>query len=254
MVSVAVYAEGRTEWFVARQLCKRTILNGMDFIKHDQYPGNMVIGGGVDAFLKKLVEPSGKKGIFISPHANKILLMFDQEQISDLGKDVKSRVEIYLKKYDINSNFHQHDKYSNVFIGTVDTDDVSLSVVVHVANKESPDGNKDFDGYIVELLQCLKGVPIVKNILDGNITALKKPDMAQVVCQIGGQDIPLLMEEKQWSIKRSKTILYSYITAMQIGKSHTIFSEKVVEKSDEEDLRNVFASLIAAWDSLKEDT
>jgi hypothetical protein len=40
---------------------------------------------------------------------------------------------------------------------------------------------------------------------------------------------------------------------MQLGISHVHFSEKVVDKSDTGELQNVFASLIAAWNSLKED-
>lgn len=68
--------------------------------------------------------------------------------------------------------------------------------------------------------------------------------------KLGEKDIPLLIESNNWPIISSKTILYSYITALQIGKSHVWFCEKVIDKADEQNLRTVFASLIASWDEL----
>lgn len=264
MVSVAVYAEGPTEWFVARKLWKGKILNGMGFFGHDERsPTEMFIGGGVDALLGRLVDPSGKKGILISPLADRILLMFDQENASNLEDDVKFKIEMHLQKLGIDFELRQHDDFTNVFTGEVHIEHRALPVAIHVADKEGPAKNKDFDGYIVELLQSHEGVSIVREMLNDKkvtkITALRKPEMAEVVHQIGGQNIPSLIEgeseewHNKWPIKRSKTILYSHITAMQLCKSHVHFSEDVVEKSDEQCLRRVFAPLIAAWNALKKE-
>lgn len=68
--------------------------------------------------------------------------------------------------------------------------------------------------------------------------------MSHKLCE---KDIPLLIESNNWPIHRSKTILYSYITALQIVKSQVWFCEMVI---DEQNLRTVFASSIAAWDEL----
>jgi len=258
VVSVAVYAEGPTAWFVARKLWKRKILSGMGFFGYsERSPKEMLIGGGVDTSLGRLVNPSGKKGILISPLSDRVLLMFDQEKASNLEDDVKFKIETHLQKLGIDFELRQHDDFPNVFMGEVHMKHGALPVAVHVADKEGPAKNKDFDGYIVELLQSQEGVSIVREMLNDRkvtrIAALRKPEMAEVVHQIGGQEIPSLMEYKKWSIERSKTMLYSHITALQLGKSHVHFSEEVVAKSAERELRNVFASLIAAWDTLKKE-
>lgn len=250
MVTVAVFAEGPTEWRVARKLFKKGILAGMGFIDLDKGPTEGVImGGQFDVILDKLLDPSGKKGILVNPPSDRILLMFDQEKLSNLEDDVISKIKERLQQHNISSDLsNQYDKYPNIFLWEIYMERGPLSVSVHVADKESPDGNKDFDGYVVDLLQRQGGVSIAEKMLKRN-----HREMAQVVHQIGGQDIPSLMENKRWPINRSKTILYSHITAMQLGKSHVYFSESVVEKSDEQDLRIVFASLIAAWDALKKE-
>ncbi|PXF59759.1 MAG: hypothetical protein C4B59_10675 [Candidatus Methanogaster sp.] len=261
MVSVAVYAEGPTEWLVARKLWKRKILNGMGFLgAEERQPGDLIVGGGVDTFLKNLFSidrASSERGVLIRDRTpfDRVLLMFDQEQMPNLEKYVKSKIETHLREIGIVSNFDKaDDEIPNVFTGNIQT----LPVAIHVANhdgmtyKKGPDldGNRDFDGYIVELLQNLEDDPIGVSIVQRMLKETHQ-EKVKVMHQIGNQKIPDLMKDDQLPIKRSKTILYSHITAMQIGKSHVHFSEKVVEESDEDNLRTVFKSLIAAWDSLK---
>lgn len=258
MVNVAVYAEGRTEWYVARKLWKMGILRGMEFADYKRPTKGLIMEGGLGVFLKRL-DPRDQTSILIDPpSSDKILVMFDQEQ---LRKDhIVSEIEARLRELEIISKFYQCDGFPNVLAWEVQLESGMIPVVVHVAdhtgkaNKEGPDpdANKDFDGYIVELLQNLekdpRGVSIVQRMLKE-----RHQEKAKVVHQIGNQKIPDLMKDDQWPIKRSKTILYSHITAMQIGKSHTIFSEKVVEKSDKKYLYDTFKSLIAAWDALKKE-
>lgn len=253
---MAVYAEGPTEWLVARKLWKKGIINGMNYYRGDknENPGDLIIGGDLDRFLDRLIDPNKKTGILLHPLSNLILVMIDQESEPDIKKDIipkiKMRIKEHESEYNISYNVREHSKYPNVFIWNFEVKMKKFAIAMHIANKESYDTNKDFDGYIVELLHTqADGIPIVEKILNNEYS-----NMANTVHKIGGECIPSLMEKYSWPIKRSKTIVYSHITAMQIGKSHVHFSEKVVEKSDEGDLRNVFASLIAAWDFLKEDT
>lgn len=246
MVSVAVYAEGPTEWNVACRLWKKGILGGMEFADYKRPTKGLIMEGGLGVFLKRL-DPCDRTSILIDPpSSDKILVMFDQEQLRK--DDIVSKIKTRLRELKIRSEFYQHDGFHNVFIWNVQLESGLLPVAVHVADKKGPDpdGNKDFDGYIVELLQNQRGVSIVQRMLKK-----KDQEKAEVAHKIGEERIPHLMEKCEWSIERSKTILYSHITAMQIGKSHVHFSEKVVEESDEDNLRTVFKSLIAAWDSLK---
>lgn len=260
MVSVAVYVEGHTEWQVVRKLSQKRILSGGDFIHIDwKSPGEMRIGE-VGSSLNKLVnqDNNGKTGILITPPSDRILLMFDQEKMSS-PSDAKDELERHIQRFNHTFEFHPHNDFSNVFTGELSTQENSILIAIHVADNSFglSDGNKDFDGYILELLKNETGHSIIQNILtnDLKISALRAkveddPEMAQIVHQLGGQDIPLLMREKQWSVMRSKTILYSYITALQLGISHVWFCKNVVEKADEENLKRVFSSLIAAWDEL----
>ena len=248
MVSVAVYAEGRTEWYVARKLWKKEILMGMEFADYKRPTKGLIMEGGLGVFLKRL-DPRDRTSILIDPpSSDKILVMFDQEQLRK--DDIVSKIKTRLQELKIRSEFYQHDGFPNVFIWKVQLESGLLPVVIHVADKKGPDpdGNRDFDGYIVELLQNQRDVSIVQRMLKE-----RHQEKAEVAHQIGEQKIPHLMKKCEWPIKRSKIILYSHITAMQIGKSHTIFSEKVVKESDEEYLRDVFASLIAAWNALKKE-
>jgi hypothetical protein len=260
MVSVAVYVEGPTEWQVARKLSQKRILSGGDFIHIDwPSPGKMKIGE-VGSSLKELVnqDNNGKTGILINPPSDRILLMFDQEKMNS-PSDAKDKLERHIQRFNHAFEFHQHNEFSNVFIGELSTQENSILIAIHVADNSFglSDGNKDFDGYILELLKNETGHSIIQNILtnDLRISALRtkvehNPRITQIVHQLGEQDIPSLMNEKDWSVMRSKTILYSYITALQLGISHVWFCKNVVEKADEDKLRLVFASLIAAWDEL----
>jgi hypothetical protein len=184
--------------------------------------------------------------------------MFDQEKMSS-PSDAKDELERHIQRFNTTFEFRPHDEFSNVFTGELSTQENSILIAIHVADNSFglSDGNKDFDGYILELLKNETGHSIIQNILtnDLRISALRtkvedNPRMAQIVHQLGEQDIPSLMIEKDWSVMRSKTILYSYITALQLGINHVWFCKNVVEKADEDKLRLVFASLIAAWNEL----
>lgn len=261
MVSVDVYVEGPTEWYVARKLYKKGVLSEGKFLPDRDQP--MIIGDVVSS-LDKLVDPNneGKTGILINP-ANKILLMYDQEKLATPSV-VISKIEDRLNEFDIDYNIQQHTEFTNVFIGKISIEERDNSFAIHVADKLfcRNDNNKDFDGYILELLKNENGLSIVKQILTDNkiikISKLRKsienePDLAEKVKKLGEIDIPSLIEsnsENKWQILRSKTFLYSYITALQIGKSHVWFCEKVIDKADDGNLRHIFSSLIAAWNEL----
>lgn len=261
MVGVAVYTEGPTEWYVTRKLWQRKILNELTFINHDSEPGKMIIGE-VKSALKKLLNGDTIEitGYLITPPSDRILLMFDQEKMSS-PSDVKDELEKHIQRFNPTFEFHPHNEFSNVFTGKLSIQENLISIAIHVAEKEFclNDRNKDFDGYILELLKNETGQSIIRQILtDNKIIKLSKlreiiendPDFAGIVHKLGEKDIPSLIESNNWPILRSKTILYSYITALQIGKSHVWLCEKVIDKADEQNLRTVFASLIAAWDEL----
>ncbi len=125
-------------------------------------------------------------------------------------------------------------------------------------DREGPDPprNRDFDGYILDLIDRMDD-PTLRSCIRGMISGLKSEldtdedgKLLAALKRIGGEEIPTLLCENNWPPQRSKAILYSYIAAFQAGKSHVNFAERLVMAADTEALREVFASLIAAWDLL----
>ncbi len=241
---VAVYCEGPTEWYIIYQLVKRNILHG-----------NLI--GDRDNIRPWIVKPNDITKDLLDNLPNdldRILLVFDQEQ-EDFPDDIRNKINCS------GLNFNTIDEYPNVFIGFYRDKRVAL----FVANGTSPDGNKDFDGYIVQLVERL-GTKTVKlwfedatngrddDRLPGYLRNLRSGNSTkyEIVHSLGFTDIPNTMKEKNWPIQRSKTQLYAYITALQLNKSSVWFSEKLVKWAPEEVLKTTFASLIKAWEFLVE--
>ncbi|MQL52304.1 hypothetical protein GFC01_08475 [Desulfofundulus thermobenzoicus] len=246
MVDIAVFAEGPTEWLAVRKLWKKGILKEANLLGSQKKK--------VDDWLKtvdKLIVTK-EEGILIDPPCSNILLLYDQEQESEPG-NVSQRIAKNAQKAGLSLIFTPIHPYGNIFLANGN----ELTVSLHVADRPGPDGNRDFDGYIIDLLESA-GPEIVADLLNDNkmtISSLRNkvqhlPAKEETVYLLGKEDIPELMNERGWGVQRSKTLLYSFITATQINKSHVWFSEKVIEKAPAEKLRLVFAPLIAAWDAL----
>jgi len=174
------------------------------------------------------------------------LLAFDQED-DNTAKDTADAIAGGSLSWSTVAGF------DNVFKGQLSNE---IPVVLHVATAMSPDGNRDFDGYLLKMLDYLGGDAVdmwfkeckvpkyLKNHFDG------KTINQMELHNLGLKGIPELMNSSHWDILRSKTMLYAYITALQADKSHVWFSEKMIEYAREDALRHIFASLITAWDSL----
>lgn len=252
MVKVAVYCEGPLEWYVIYQLVRRNILE------------NGEIEGDRNDISRWIKRPENLRDVDLNNLPNeigRILLVFDQEQRNS-PDEVKSILEnrfdgLYFDTDTINS-------YSNIFIGYYQDTHIAL----FVSNIDSPDGNKDFDGYIVQVIERLGSEATrlwfedarVNNRDDDRLPAYLRGLREQrninynIIHLLGLNDIPNIMNERQWDIQRSKTRLYAYITALQLNKSHVWFAEKLVKWAPENILREVFAPLIRAWEFLVEDS
>ncbi len=238
---IAVYAEGPTEWYAVYQLHKRGILAQADLVGDSDR-------NNIGAWLK---QPSEMHGAWESPPSDwsGILLICDQEQ---KGSPADVADEIARDKFDSVTG------YDNLF---QDKSIDKVDVVLHVATAESPGGNRDFDGYIIQLLDQM-GANAIEAWFDENNRAKKlapayladyfrkKGVQAEIIHNIGTEGIPTMMEKSQWNILRAKTLIYAYITALQVGKSHVWFTEKMVKIAPEDILQQVFSPLIAAWNLL----
>lgn len=243
MVEIAVFVEGPTEWYTVHRLWKRGILKYAD----------LSVNPNDNRDVNKWIKSINELAAFLKPPPYKnVLLLYDQEQEPDVS-DVPYKIADSARKAGLSLIFKSDETYANVFYASLN----ELNIALHVADKPGPDGNRDFDGYIIELLESA-GPEIVAELLNDNkvtISSLRNkyqhlPAKEKTVYLLGREDIPGLMNERGWGVQRSKTLLYSFITATQVNKSHVWFSEKVIEKAPEEKLRQVFAPLIAAWDAL----
>ncbi|MBE3588486.1 MAG: hypothetical protein IMW93_08030 [Thermoanaerobacteraceae bacterium] len=246
MVDIAVFAEGPTEWLAVRKLWKKGILIEANLLGSQKKK--------LDDWLKTVdrLIVTKDEGFLIDPPCSNILLLYDQEQEPETS-DIPRKIANFAREAGLSLIFESHETYPNVFFASLN----ELNISLHVADKPGPDGNRDFDGYIIELLESA-GPEIVADLLNDNKVTLSSlrnkvqhlPAKEETVYLLGREDIPGLMNERGWGVQRSKTLLYSFITATQINKSHVWFSEKVIEKAPEGKLRQVFAPLIAAWDTL----
>jgi hypothetical protein len=233
---IAVYAEGPTEWYAVYQLCSRNLMAHAEMIgKSDR--------NNIRNWLKSREE---MRNLFVNqngfPPCDGILLVFDQEND---GTPLDTAREIFGDAF----SFSSANAQDSLYRGQLEN---GTQVALHVATAPSPDGNRDFDGYILNLLDRLRDEAVniwiqeiardyLRNHFStNNLTAMQ-------IHELGRKEIPELMDGVPWNILRSKTLLYAYITALQADRSHVWFSEKIIKFSQPDVIREVFADLIAGW-------
>ena len=236
---VMVYCEGPTEWYVIRKLNEYNVLKG-DLIDKDN----------VDIHIVNSPKKITRDFILKCPLKwNKFLLIYDQENYSS-PRDFADNEFNHLSPW-----FHISDN-ENILYTNIE----NKLVYLHVNVSPSPNGYKDFDGYLKELItrmghQLVQLIMSNNNLIPSYIRELANSNnIFADIHQMGVDEIPNLMDDKKFTIQRSKGHLYAYIAASQISKSHVWFAEKIVEiilKNGFLDQVNVvFNSLIEAWNRL----
>jgi len=239
MVRVALYTEGPTEWYVVYQLAKRGILSGATIEGFDDR-------NNIGRWLKS--KNSLSNILSDEPEWERVLLLFDQESDPTPRETAKHIFETELNPVQDTDNVFAFAQNNQTF-------------VLHVGTALSPDySHRDFDGYIVNILNQMKE-EAARIWFESQAREIRLPSYLRehrennniayhLLHRIGSTGIPGLMRSNQWDILRSKGLLYSYITAIQVNKSHVWFAEKLVKSAPEDILRRTFSSLITAWDLL----
>ena len=242
MVKIAAYVEGPTEWYTIYQLYEKKIL------QHAELDGYSV-HNDIERWMKSPRNVLKKISSEDSYKPNNILLLYDQERDNspvDAAKKIAGNI----------TTLNKIDRYDNVFSGLLND---KIRIVLHIATISGPNGNKDFDGYIVQILKHLESIAVQKWFEYNKIPKYIKRhrEVQQVeyekIHQLGFYEIPKLMEKHKWNILLSKGNLYSYITALQVNKSHVWFAENMIKYAPKEVLEEVFAPLITAWNLLAEE-
>lgn len=243
MNEIAVYVEGLTEWYAIKKLHYIGIFNRSEIFKGD------LDSVAVNKTFKK--SRSEMKQLLSNPNrfppCKGIMLVFDQENDNE-PKDTANDI------FGIDFHYDSVGGHSNLFIGNLRN---GTKVVLHVATAESPDENKDFDGYILQLIDRLGDEAVniwLKEYAPGYLKDQYGKNGDIPIHALGREKIPVLMNRSRWRILRSKTLLYSYIAALQADTSHVSFSQKIIKYTPSDILEDVFADLIAGWNLLTEGT
>jgi len=183
----------------------------------------------------------------------RLLLMFDQEdspspraRANEIRQDLSQGNPASIWS---TVSWKQVGKLKNVFEYRLD----GLHIVLHVANAVAPMAeelstlisNRDFDGYILQLLQGQHREAIAQRLVPGGQNPTELLRKAE-------REITQLMQGNKFPWQRNKSWVYAYITTFQFRQSHVWFARDVVKAAPRDALKEVFAPLISAWNLLAE--
>lgn len=175
----------------------------------------------------------------------RILLIFDQENLPS----PQNRAELIAQDLSLQNpiwsslSWTSLGGHPNLFKSKVK----GACIVLHVSNAAAPNiMNRDFDGYILELLRGPENLYIASQLAP----SVQGQSLASRLLQKAENEFTKLMSKNGFPWQRNKAWLYAYITAFQFRRSHVWFAKKVVECTPDHELRRVFAPLIHAWDWL----
>ncbi len=234
---ILVVTEGATEREVGKVLYDRGLLNKQG---QPQPPNWKSVFGqsreGYDQVIKALANHT------ISP-GQRILLVFDQEKAPSPQHRANCIAQDLTRQNPKtwgSLSWTPLRRYPNLFKAQVG----STCIVLHISDADDPNiANKDFDGYILQLLTGSAKIKIASQLAPSGMNPNTLLSKAEI-------EFTSLMRCNGFPWQRNKAWLYAYITAFQFRQSHVWFAKKVAEYSPDNELRRVFASLIYAWDWL----
>jgi hypothetical protein len=170
-----------------------------------------------------------------------VLFMLDQED----SPSPLDRKDQFLR------DLQQRDKYgfwhgilfahSLVGVNIFEYQANNLHLVLHISDAIVPGiSRRDFDGYILSILQN-------SNINQQVVSRIDERQNCQQLLHKAEIEFTNLMVSNGYLWTHAKSWLYAYITAFQYRGSHVWFARDVVKYTSDDELRQVFASLIAAW-------
>ena len=237
-INILIVTEGATERVVGKALYERKLLNQNGVPKPPNWKSYFGQSQeGYDQVIEALAQLSLSSG-------QRVLLIFDQEGLPT----PLSRAELIAQDLARHNPFWRSLSWTllrthrNLFKAQVG----GACILLHVSDATAPNiANKDFDGYI---LQLLNGT--AKEAIASNLIPFPASSMVLNLLQKAEDEFTHLMETNGFPWQRNKAWLYAYITAFQFRQSHVWFAKRVVESAPDNELRRVFASLIHAWDWL----
>ena len=235
MVDIFVITEGLTEREVGKVLYEKGMLRDG---KPKPTNWTSIFGQSREGY-SQVIEALANHPI---DSGQRILLVFDQEDLPSpqaraerIAQDLSTQNPVWSEL-----SWEPLMEHTNLFKTQVR----GACIVLHVSTAVAPSiTNKDFDGYILELLRGPQKEDIALQFASSFAEATRLLRKAEV-------EFTQLMQANGFPWQRNKAWLYAYITAFQFRQSHVWFAKRVVESAPDDELRRVFASLIHAWDWL----
>jgi len=229
--------EGATEREVGNVLYQKGILhNGLTY----RLPSGIRPRQGYDAVVDILTNENNPL-LALQGTGGKVLFVLDQED----SPSPLDRKDQFLR------DLQQRDKYgfwhgilfahSLVGVNIFEYQANNLHLVLHISDAIVPGiSRRDFDGYILNILQN-------SNINQQVVSRIDERQNCQQLLHKAEIEFTNLMVSNGYLWTHAKSWLYAYITAFQYRGSHVWFARDVVKYTPDDELRQVFASLIAAW-------
>lgn len=245
MMKIHVITEGATERLVGKVLYDRDVLSKQASPQPQRWRSPWDTSrDGYDQVVHQMREKRILETLKNLPHQERLLLIFDQED----AESPRARADVVTQ--DLELDFQSIEDYSNLFMYTSS----ELKVVLHISDaKVEGIERRDFDGYILQLLQSSYKDKIAQRLVPAGNSPTKLLEKAEC-------EITRLMRDNGYPWTHAKSWLYAYITAFQFRQSHVWFARDVLKVALSDELRNelendvkqVFTSLIAAWDLLRQ--
>ena len=242
-IPILVITEGATEREVGRVLYEEGLLSQSARVEPTDWRSTIGSREGYEQVILALKERNP-----IAPRMHngsvRVLIVFDQEDTSSpQSRMEKIQSDLSDNNFWRNLSFQPINGTDNLF----EHKDAQLHIVFHISNA-SVNGisRKDFDGYILQLLQGPNKREIASRLIPSG------QDVNRLL-QKAEQEFTDLMSNNGFPWRHNKSWLYAYITAFQYRQSHVWFARDVVKAAIEVDCeitRSVFTSLITAWERL----
>jgi len=242
MKDIYVITEGATEREVGRVLHTRGVLSPQATPHPPEWRGRLRNREGYDQVITALGTDSNLIAS-VQSAGGRLLLIFDQEdslspsdRITQIAHDLRRHDSTFWRS----ASFAPMQGWANLFEYKAN----NMHIVLHISGPGIEGINRrDFDGYILELLQGPAKEKIAGQLAPQGVKPKELLKKAE-------EELAQLMKSNGYPWTHAKSWLYAYITVFQFRQSHVWFARKVVEVAPENELRRVFASFIEAWNRL----
>lgn len=250
-MTILVFGEGATEKGVCNVLQERNIIKFNDYTS---------AGGNTSEINKKVISkirPRLEEGESINcvilydldRHKNKTESSILQSVFADTGflKKIDS-----FKTIDISGIKKQDSRHTNLY--TLSIPELKFKIAIHIANKRYKESfeKSAIDDYVLELGLLPNTVINLLDSINRRSSQPKKINISweKVVDKVI-REIPDLLKSNANGVEHltsAKDYVRFYAAVLKLDTSPPIFAEKVMKNADENDIRDVFAALIAAFE------